>query len=314
MFALRCLDVSLAFFLAVYGLLSFAVTRTWRPFARLVDRQSPRVSSNLLFGLRVSPFVLALGVTAIFVLPSFLLLEPRSGVEPIGEMPLALSLCCIALAAAGVYSAIRAQARVTRAVELWLHRATPAGVMSSIPVYRIRPSVPALTVVGVRGPKVLVSDAAAALLTAQELDRALEHEIAHVRRRDNLKKLIFRFTTFPGMGALEAKWSELGEMAADDAAVKNASDALDLASALIKLSRLAPCSLQALPASGILSGSVTALNARVERLISWQAASAPENTAAWYVVPTALALGAAVVISYSALLLDLHKITEWLVR
>jgi len=314
MFALRCLDVSLAFFLAVYGLLSFAVTRTWRPFARLVDRQSPRVSSNLLFGLRVTPFVLALVVTAMFVLPSFLLLEPRSGVEPIGEMPLALSLCCIALVAAGVYSAIRAQVRVTRAVELWLHRATPAGVMSSIPLYRIRPSVPALTVVGVRGPKVLVSDAAASLLTAPELDRALEHEIAHVRRRDNLKKLIFRFTTFPGMGALEAKWSELGEMAADDAAVKSASDALDLASALIKLSRLAPCSMQAVPASGILSGSVTALNARVERLISWQAASDPENTAAWYVVPTALALGAAVVISYSALLLDLHKITEWLVR
>ena len=314
MFALRCLDVSLAFFLAVYGLLSFAVTRTWRPFARLVDRQSPRVSSNLLFGLRVTPFVLALVVTAIFVLPSFLLLEPRSGVEPIGEMPLALSLCCIALVAAGVYSAIRAQVRVTRAVELWLHRATPAGMMSSIPLYRIRPSVPALSVVGVRGPKVLVSDAAASLLTARELNTALQHEIAHVRRRDNLKKLIFRFTTFPGMGALEAKWSELGEMAADDAAVKSASDALDLASALIKLSRLAPCSLQAVPASGILSGSLTALNARVERLISWQAASDPENKAAWYVVPTALAIGAAVVISYSALLLDLHKITEWLVR
>lgn len=314
MFALRCLDVSLAFFLAVYGLFSFAVTRTWRPFARLVDRQSPRVSSNLLFGLRVSPLVLALMVTAIFVLPSFLLLEPRSAAEPLGEMPLALSLCCIALVAAGIYSALRAQIRVTRAVELWLHRATPSDAMGSIPVYRIRPSVPALTVVGVRDPKVLVSDAAASLLTAPEMGTALQHEIAHVRRQDNLKKLIFRFTMFPGMGALEAKWSELGEMAADDAAVKNASDALDLASALIKLSRLAPCSLQAMPASGILSGSVTALNARVERLVSWQGTVDAENKAAWYVVPTMLGICAAVVISYSAVLLDLHKLTEWLVR
>ena len=61
-----------------------------------------------------------------------------------------------------------------------------------------------------------------------------------MRRRDNLKKLLLRFVAFPGMAGLEAAWLEATEMAADDAAVSNAGEALDLAAALIKLSRLGP--------------------------------------------------------------------------
>jgi len=87
---------------------------------------------------------------------------------------------------------------------------------------------------------VLLSDAAAAVLSPQELATALQHEMAHAHRRDNLKKLLFRFCAFPGMSRLEAAWCEAEEMAADDAAVASVGDALDLASALIKLSRLAP--------------------------------------------------------------------------
>ena len=68
----------------------------------------------------------------------------------------------------------------------------------------------------------------------------MNHEIAHVRRRDNLKKLLLRFVAFPRMAGLEAAWIEATEMAADDAAVLNASEALDLAAALLKLSRIRP--------------------------------------------------------------------------
>ena len=319
-FALRCVDVSLTFFVVLYCVLSFTVTRSWRPCARVARRLSPRLAANLLFVLRIAPVSIASAVTAIFVLPSFLLLEPRSVPEPLGETPLALSVCCVLLAMVGIRSAIRAQARSAQALALWMKEATPVAhaeptAMYRIPMYRIRPAVPALTVAGVCVPRVLISDEAALLLTSPEMQTAVRHELAHVRHRDNLKKLLFRLTVFPGMKGLEAAWSEQGEMAADDAAVANASDALDLASALIKLSRLAPWSSDPMPASALVSGSSASQNARVERLVAWsQAAQAEPSRLPWYVVPTALGVCMALAVSYGAVLMDMHKVTEWLVR
>ena len=85
MFALRCVDVSLAFFVALYCLLSCLVTRSWRPVASVMRRFSPRFAANLLFSLRIAPFFLAMSVTAIFVLPSFVLLEPRTVSERMAD-------------------------------------------------------------------------------------------------------------------------------------------------------------------------------------------------------------------------------------
>ena len=55
-----------------------------------------------------------------------------------------------------------------------------------------------------------------------------------MQSRDNLKKLVFRFCPFPGMAGLESAWSQAAELAADDAAVSNLNDAVDLAAALVK--------------------------------------------------------------------------------
>ena len=164
-------------------------------------------------------------------------------------------------------------------------------------------------------PKVLISDAAASVLSQPEMKTALRHELAHVRHRDNLKKLLFRFTVFPGMAGLETAWSEAGEMAADDAAVANASDALHLASALIKLSRLVPAAQKPILATALVPGSSASLNARVARLVAWrEGANNPPAGFGWYVAPTAIGLCAGLIISYGALLTDLHRVTEWLVR
>ena len=58
-----------------------------------------------------------------------------------------------------------------------------------------------------------------------------------MRSWDNLKKVLISATPFPGMGSIESAWREAAELAADDAAVTNRQEALDLAAALIKLSR-----------------------------------------------------------------------------
>ena len=320
MFALRCLGVSLAFFLAQYCLFSALVARGWRWLARPASGWQPRMLANYLLGLRMLPLVAALASTAVFVLPSFLLLEPRTTNENVGDAPVALSICCLVLVTVGMRRALRAQARSERAVAEWLHEATLSSADENIPaqkfpVYRIRPAVPALTVAGVCAPRVLVSDAAATMLDSQEMRTALRHEIAHIRHRDNLKKLLFNFTAFPGMATLEAAWSDAGEMAADDAAVSDAGDALDLASALIKLSRLGPAPMTAALTTSLVQGSGVSLNSRVERLLAWRQ-ELPDTSPRLprVAIPAGLAMVLVLFASYSSVLARMHEVTEWLVR
>ena len=316
MFLLRCLGVSLSFFLLLYGVLSLLVMRGWRLARRVSGKLSAQRLANLLFALRTLPFAAAFLITAIFVVPSFLLLEPRVVAEPIGEIPLTLGVACLLLLGAGVWNAVNAQRKTSNAVSGWLRGSTTDSHCYPVPLFRIRPSTPALAVAGGLSPRVLLSDAAAASLNAQELDAALKHEIAHIERRDNLKKLLFRLFTLPGLLALESAWSEAAEMSADDAAVSNSREALDLASALIKLSRFAPPQKSAVLATGLAQSSGSALNARIARLVSWDQTrlSQPSGSLLQYGVPALLGTALCVIATYGVVLVDMHKMTEWLVR
>jgi len=104
-------------------------------------------------------------------------------------------------------------------------------------------------------------------------------------------------------------------MAADDAAVSTSSEALDLASALIKLSRLAPGGPAPQLSLALVHTNASTLNARVERLIAWNsgAQEATAGLAPWYSL-AAVATAAGLAFTYSQLLARLHTATEWLVR
>ena len=235
--------------------------------------------------------------------------------EPIGEIPLTLGGVCLLLFGIGFGNAIAAQVRTSRTVSGWLRGARSSSGCGSVPLYRIQPSSPALTVAGVREPRVLLSDAAATVLSSSELEAALKHEIAHVQRRDNLKKLLFRLCVFPGMSKLESAWSEASEMAADDAAVGSPREALDLASALIKLSRFAPVQ-SAVLTTGLVPSLSSSLNARIARLLTWDESRvlSGRRLLPWYLAP---ALGGGIlcmVMTYSVALSRMHQLTEWLVR
>jgi Zn-dependent protease with chaperone function len=316
MFVLRCLGVSLSCFLLLYAALSFLVMRGWRMTYRACARMSALRAANLLFTLRTLPFATALLMTSIFVIPSFLLLEPRVVVEPIGGIPLTLGAICLLLLGVGIGNAVDAQRKTADAVKGWLRDATTDANCYPVPLFRIRPSTPALAVAGGLSPRVLLSESAAALLSPYELEAALKHEVAHVERRDNLKKLLFRLFSFPGLSALESAWSDKAEMAADDAAVSNSREALDLASALIKLSRFAPPQKLAILATSLAQTPGSTLNARIERLISWDETHLSNSSESLlkYTMPAFLALTIWVVATYGVVLSDMHKMTEWLVQ
>ena len=315
MFIARGAGISLALFLLLYVPASLVISRGWPQLLRVFAPRTARGSASLLFALRLLPLVLASVFTLVFTLPSFLLLEPRSTNETVGTAPLMLGLGCVALLAAGMVQAASAQMRASRALMKWLDGSTALDSGAAVPVFRTVNDAPSLTVAGVRAPKVLVSEAAIAALTPPELRLALRHEMAHAQSCDNLKKLMFRFSAFPGTAGLERAWAEQSELAADDAAVSSVRDALDLAGALIKVSRLSTMPPQVELTTGLLHSS-TALRERVERLVSWEgnAAKAPASNYWQYLL---LSLGGAlflVVATYSSVLIRLHQVTEWLVH
>jgi beta-lactamase regulating signal transducer with metallopeptidase domain len=310
MFALRGIAVSLTCFVLLYCLLSALVAIIWRPLKLLhVAQQSV---ADLLFELRILPLLASVVITFALVVPSFQRLEPRSIDEGMGIMPLTLGVWALLLIAYGCFSVIAAEIRSTRVVTRWLEGARPLkDNAGSLVAFQSRREAPPLTLVGVRKPRVVVSECTVALLSHDELCIALKHELQHMKSHDNLKKLIFRCCPFPGMAKLESAWSEASELAADDAAVSNQSDAVDLAAALVKLSRLAPVEAVPVCTVSFVAGS---LSRRVEFLLAWDEASKARRVRirTWFVVPLVVAASLLVAVAYGPVLAFTHEVTEWL--
>ncbi len=318
-FALRGIAVSFSIFVLLYSALSLVACGVWRKVLFYGQRSSAKRCADLLLALRMAPLVAAAGITLAFAVPSFLLLEPRMANEPMSAVPVALGLFGLAVLLAGLWKAATALVQASRTVARWARddRAADSSVLeSSVAVRRISGTAPPLTVAGIFRSSVWLSRAAEFVLTERELQSALRHEVAHVRRRDNLRKLILRLVTFPGMAELECAWSEATEMAADDAAVSSASEALDLAAAVIKLSRLAPLEAPAELTTALVHSPAESVNARVERLIAWTERR-PSNAPRYfigYALFAAVAAVATLALTYSELLVRVHAATEWLVR
>ena len=108
MFAIRGVAVSLAFFVLLYGCFSLLVVLGWR-WLRFIPVTTERGIANLLFIARIFPLVASVFITAVLVVPSFDLLEPRATDEPVGGAPLVLGVCAVLLIGCGFYRLIAAQ-------------------------------------------------------------------------------------------------------------------------------------------------------------------------------------------------------------
>ncbi len=322
MFALRGLIVCFSLFAVLYLSLSIAVRGSWRIVWLRIKKCSAKRCANLLFALRLLPLAVAGAATLALAVPSFLLLEPRAVSEPLTFVPVALGLCGMGILAAGIWNAAAALRRTSQIIAGWSRtQEFPIADRAiwdcgSIPVYGITGMAPPLTVAGIVRPGIWLTRAAECELTNAELQCALRHELRHVHRRDNLRKLILRFAAFPGMRALDEAWQDEAEMAADDATVTSASDALDLAAAMIKLSRTFP--LEPAPAltATFISSPARSLQQRIERLLAWtEPRPISHGQRRWYGLAAAgLASASVFVFAYGGLLAWIHAATEWLVR
>ena len=306
MFVVRSVVVCVAFFGVMYSALSLAVAFAWWTLRR-VPRSTAFQSAGFIFGLRIFPFAVSMIATVFLTLPSFWLMERRSFDED--ATTFFLAGFALLLLIAGAIRVLQAQLRTSQAVTEWLRNAS-SDEEGSIAAMSAKKGAPALMLVGVCRSKVMVSDMAAAVLNDNELRVAIRHELGHRRSWDNLKKLLINATPFLGMRTIERAWREAAELAADDSAVETRQDALDLASALIKLSRSSRQWSEPELASGLACAS-SAIDLRVHRLLQWHTRPRIRRTWVW-VLPSVFLL-TALASNYGTALVLTHRLTELLV-
>jgi Zn-dependent protease with chaperone function len=309
MFCLRAIMVALGFFGVMYCLLSLLIMCVWRG-TRLLCRNSAGGLARALFAARIFPVVGSAFITLAFAVPAFLLLEPAAIDEDIGT--LLFSACTLLLLSAGLIRVVAAQAKASRTVADWIEGVHALDARATGSTWQAR-RVPPLLLYGVAAPRVLASETAITLLSPEELRVAVRHEIGHMRSRDNLKKLLVYAASFPGMANLEQAWQDAAEFAADEAAVSNSDDAVDLASALIKLADAVPS--QELPAftTGLMDCAAL-VRVRVQRLLDWDEScgrGVPGRSRC--LLALALLAVSYTVAHYGQALSCTHRFTEWLI-
>jgi Zn-dependent protease with chaperone function len=221
--------------LAAYSLINLAtsllVTLVWRTRAVAPTTLPPAVRARRLWLLRLTPTVVGLSITAIFVMPAFINYEPIQDGESSG--PVFLVLGAFTLLQFGFAGYVGARSWwSTRRVK----REYEAG--AQVP--------PIVALVGIFDPVLIVSRHIVEACDEDEIARIVAHERGHLRSHDNIKRWVMHFLTgILRPTSIHAEivdaWHQASEDAADDAATGDDVVArADLAALLLKVVRLAP--------------------------------------------------------------------------
>jgi beta-lactamase regulating signal transducer with metallopeptidase domain len=278
--------LALSALLALNAFASALAVVIWRAVTPRISQWPAAARARLLFSLRVSPSVLAVALVLSLVIPAYLLNEPLDTDERVGTK--LLILACVS--AAGVLLALWRIARTWLATRDltrdWMRHAEPVEVEGlRLPAYSIRHRFPVIAVIGVLRPRLFIAAQIFDTLTAEELAAALAHEHGHVSAHDNLKRAVLQagqdaLLLAPLGRSLRLEWQHESELAADEfAAWAGPAAALNLASAIVKISRLIPDGARpTLPAGAHLLGEEEGgLSRRVRNLLRLAAPGARER-------------------------------------
>jgi beta-lactamase regulating signal transducer with metallopeptidase domain len=277
----------LAALLTVNAFASLLASACWRIIENPLRVCSARLRAEILFGLRVTPFVVALIFVGAFLLPSYLLYEPYATREVVSMKLGALALVSAAGVAFALWRGVRSWLATRSLLTKWLATAERIRISRvDVPTFRIRHSFPIIAVVGVLRPRLFIAEQVLETLNEVELAAAIAHECGHVAARDNLRRSMLRaccdaLLIIPCGRGLDRMWAEASECAADEYAARDsAATALNLASALVRISRMIPSGARALtPVGAFLVGVEEShgVKARVRRLVEMASANQPSN-------------------------------------
>ena len=277
MYELLGISLVLATLLTINAVASLAAAGCWRLLAKMSRHWSSRSRAEILFALRAGPPVIAVIAVAAFLIPSFLIHEPYSTNEVVGNKLGLLALISAVGVALALWRTIRSWLATRSLLNEWLVAAVPVVLPGiSIPTFRIPHSFPIIAVVGSLRPRLFIADRVLASLTQEELVAAIAHECGHLAARDNFKRSTLRacrdaLLIIPCGRSLDRAWAEASESAADEyAAEESASLALNLASALVRIASMIPAGARpAIPVAAFLVGGeeTRGVKARVRRLL-----------------------------------------------
>lgn len=323
-YSLRLLSLCFAAFFLVHAAAGMAVWLAERPAARFAERIATRSAVRVLLALRILPVLAAmlfvLGVCA----PSYVRFEPEMAGEQVGFACLTLAflgaLICALAVGRGWRATIRS-ARFARACRRSGRIVRLRGEPSAM--FVIRASCAFLMQSGISRPQLVISERLLSDFSAEELEAALEHERAHWRSRDNLKRLFLAYLPgilpfWNGLDSLEENWAKFAERSADDCvSAEGVGPALSLAAALIRFARVRGSSepASALRLASSLGGSDD-LAGRVERLLNPPSSAArfPASVRALWAVGGIFMTGFLAALASPMLQWSVHELLERLIR
>jgi len=329
MYELLGICLSLMGLLVVHSTASLLVAVLWRLCSKATESWATASRAQFLFLLRITPPMMAIFCVGGLFVPAYLIHEPRHTGEIVTfEIGLVAALSLYGLLLALWRGC--ATYHVTRClIREWLKKANPVNIGNvPVPAYRFRHSFPLIAIVGAVRPKLFIADQVFGELTAEEVLAAVAHENGHLVAGDNLKRWLVCFCrNYLGLpilnGNIDRAWFEATEFAADEhAAGAGASVALDLASALVKIARLAPHNAKPaiLAGASLMVQDPGTIRARVLRLTriaaGFDGRKRPTRAASNLTLGILLVgflSGLLVVVSASGLLVKIHSVLEFFV-
>lgn len=302
--------LTLAWFAAINVAVSIAVLIAARFFGDTVGANPARARRLAL--ARLAPSVIgAIGAFGLF-LPAHLKLEPPRSDEWLGPWTVSVGMCGIVLVLRSAFQLAETWRRSARLVRDSGRDITRGRLcMTEVPL------LPGIALAGIMRPRILVGEPARRLLSEEELDVALAHELAHQQTGDNLTRVLMRCAPDFLAGTrtadrLETLWAGEAECLADATAVGGSpTRAALLASALVKIGRLAVGESRWSPEWSALHHPAL-LEVRVRRLVSGLAVGA--GSSRWFRLAAALSALAVAMAWSLGLPTELHWLTERLLQ
>lgn len=322
-YTLRLLCLCFASFFLIHGVLGLAVWSIAPSAVRMGGSMRPRNGARFLLILRLLPAALAALAVIGLCVPSYLWLETNGATERVG-------LACCAMALLGLFVCTNSLLRSARA--LWLsilhskrckREEQSETHAKSLPVTVMNGTAPVLALAGLFRPRVIVSRTVVETLSAEELEVALEHEHAHGKSRDNIKRLVLSLAPeiLPFSQAfrrLDLCWARLIEWAADDEATAgDLCRSISLAAALVQVARLGAAPA-ASPLASFFVGDDKELSFRVERLLG-SVPSIQTDARRWTGALAAFAAAAVALLGIAMMIrpatfFSVHRLLEELLR
>ncbi|HEY7697917.1 MAG TPA: M56 family metallopeptidase [Vicinamibacteria bacterium] len=240
----------------------------------------PAARARRLVALRLLPTAAAIFLVGGLVVPAFFWLEPRDTVEEVSATLAALAGAGLLMLLAGPARGLASFLSTRRLVRRWNRGGLAIELPGSgLPVFSVNEPFPIVSLVGWFHPRLVVTRTVLENCDREELAAILAHEAGHRSRRDPWVRLLLRacpdlLSMTPWAARMERAWSDAAEQDADECAARTGpTRAIDLASALIKVARLAGAGRPpSIPISALYRGEGVA--ARVTRLLERDPAEA----------------------------------------